>query len=447
MRTMLPGPWLVVLLVASIVLIVLANIRLHIHIFLVLLLAGYLMGIMAGMDPVRTIETITSGFGDTLRSIGIVITLGCVVSLFLERSGAVYVMADAVLRLVGEARAVLAVSLMGFVVSIPVFCDSGFVILSPLAKALAKRLKYSATVFGIALSTGLYATHCLVPPTPGPVACAGLLGADLGLVILLGLICTVPAMLAGLWYATRIAKRYYVEPEVELSYEETRERFKTLPSTTRAFLPIVVPILLICAGSIAGATLDEGVLLTTFRFVGDPVTALLAGLGFAFALVPRNREASLGWVEEGLTMAASIVFITGAGGAFGTVLRETGTGAYLGDVLSGYRLWLLLPFLISALLKTAQGSSTVALVTTPTIVGPILPSLGLASPVGLALTVLAIGAGAMVVSHVNDSYFWVVTKLSGIEDVGVGYRTQTLATLIEGAAAMIAVLVLGAILL
>jgi GntP family gluconate:H+ symporter len=170
-------------------------------------------------------------------------------------------------------------------------------------------------------------------------------------------------------------------------------------------------------------------------------------LGFAFALVPPSREASLDWVEKGLTMAASIVFITGAGGAFGAVLRETGMGTYLGEALSGYQLWLLLPFMISALLKTAQGSSTVALITTPTIVGPVLPSLGLTSPVGLALTVLAIGAGAMVVSHVNDSYFWVVTKLTGIEDVSIGYRTQTMATLVEGTAAMAVVLVLGAILL
>jgi GntP family gluconate:H+ symporter len=444
---MLPGPWLVVLLIASIAFIILVNVKLHLHIFLVLLLASYLVGLIAGIGPVKTVEIIAVGFGSTLKSIGIVIIFGCIIAAFLEGSGAIYVMADAVLRFVGKARSVLATSLMGFIVSIPVFCDSGFVVLSPLAKAMAKRLKYSATVFGVALSTGLYATHCLVPPTPGPIACAGLIGADLGLVIALGLICSVPALFAGLWYATRIAKRYYIEPKIEITYEEAKRRFKKLPSTYKSFLPIVVPIILICLRSFAKMSLPAGALLTFFDFIGDPITALFIGLGFAFALVPPSKEVATGWVERGFFIAAVIVFITGAGGAFGAMLEETGIGTYLGEALVRYHLWLFLPFLIAALLKTAQGSSTVALITTPAIVEPMLPSLGLTSPVALALTVLAIGSGAMVVSHANDSYFWVTTRLTGIDDVSVGYKTQTAATFVEGTASIIMVLILGAILL
>jgi GntP family gluconate:H+ symporter len=169
---MLSGVWLVVLLIAAIAFLIVANVKLKLHIFLVLLLTSYIVGILSGIGPIETTETIASGFGATMKAIGIVILFGCIIGVILERSGAVFVMANAVIRFVRRGRSVLATSILGYIVSIPVFCDSGFVILSPLAKAMAKRLKYSATVFGIPLSVGLYSTHCLVPPTPGPIACA-----------------------------------------------------------------------------------------------------------------------------------------------------------------------------------------------------------------------------------------------------------------------------------
>jgi len=444
---MLAGPWLVVLLIASIIFIIVMNVKFKLHIFLVLLLTSYLVGLLAGMGPVETVDTIAAGFGSTMKSIGIVILFGCIIAVILERSGGIFVMADAVLRVVGKTRSVLATSIIGFMVSIPVYCDSGFVILSPLAKAMAKRLKYSATVFGIALSTGLYATHCLVPPTPGPIACTGIIGADLGLVIVLGLVVSVPAVLAGLWYATRVANKYYIEPKVEVSHEEIKAKYKRLPSTARSFMPIVVPITLICTRSVASMILPDGALLGFFNFIGHPITALFVGVGFAFTLVPFSKEVIGDWVEKGLLTAAVIIFITGAGGSLGAVLRGSGIGGYLGEVLSSYHLWLFLPFIIAAVLKTAQGSSTVSLITTPAIVAPMLPALGLTTPVALALVVLAIGAGSMVVSHANDSYFWVATRFTGIDDVGLGYKTQTMATLVEGVAAMAAVAVLGAVLI
>jgi len=444
---MISGAWIIGLLIAAILFIILVNVKTKLHIFLVLLLASYFVGLASGMDPGRVVDTIASGFGGTLKSIGIVILFGCVIATFLEKSGAIFSMVDAVLKFVGRARAALAVSLTGFIVSIPVFCDSGFVILSPIARGIARALKKSSVIFGVALSTGLYATHCLVPPTPGPIACAALLEADLGLVIALGLIVSIPAMLAGLWYATRKTGKYYVEPKIETTEEDIKKRFKKLPSAFKSFIPIVVPIILICARSVVLMVLSEGPIYAFFNFLGHPITALFIGVAFAFTLVPPSKEVAAKWVERGLMLGAIIIFITGAGGAFGAILRESGVGSYIGESLAGLHLWLFLPFLISAMLKTAQGSSTVALITTPAIVGPMLPALGLTSPVALALTVLAIGAGSMVVSHVNDSYFWVVTRFTGITDVSVGYRTQTVATFVEGMAAIVTILILGAILI
>lgn len=445
---MLSGPSLLMLLVAAIAFIILANVKAKLHIFLVLLLASYIVGIVAGLGPVNTVNTIAEGFGGTLKSIGIVILLGCIIAVILERAGAISVMADAVLGLVGKTRSVLATSLMGYVISIPVFCDSGFVILSPLSKAMAKRTSASAVTYGVALSTGLYATHCLVPPTPGPVAAAGQLNAELGLVIPLGLLVSIPAVIAGLWYANWIGKRIYVEPKSETGDDSSRVGIREgQPSPLRSFLPIVVPIILICLGSIGNIVLERGSLLEFLSFIGSPITALFVGVGLALTLVPLKKEVLTGWIESGLIMAAVIIFITGAGGAFGKVLGASGIGDYLGEILASYSVWLFLPFAVSALLKTAQGSSTVAMVTTPAIIGPMLPEMGLTSPVALALVVLAIGAGAMVVSHANDSYFWVVTRFTGIEDVTIGYKTQTMATFLEGMAAITAIMVLGAILL
>jgi GntP family gluconate:H+ symporter len=273
------------------------------------------------------------------------------------------------------------------------------------------------------------------------------IGADLGLVIIPGLIASAPAVFAGLWYATKVASRYHVEPKVGISYEDIKRKYKKLPSTFKSFMPILAPMLLICLRSVVLMILPEGVLLTFFNFIGHPITALFIGIGFVFTLVPLHKEVISEWIERGLMTVAIILFITGAGGSLGMVLKETSIGSYLGEVLAKYPLWLFLPFIISAALKTSQGSSTVSLITTPAIVAPILPALELTSPVALALVVLAIGAGSMIVSRANDSYFWVVTRFTGIEDVSVGYRTQTMATLVEGIAAMIAVAILGLILI
>lgn len=429
---MVQGPMLLVILVAAIVFIIYMTAKVNMHAFLVLLLASFGVGILSGMPLIEVVNTVTSGFGGILSYIGIVIIAGTIIGTILEKSKGTLTMANTVLGWVGEAKSALAMSITGAIISIPVFCDSGFVILSSLNKSLAKKAKISMSTMAVALSTGLYATHTLVPPTPGPIAAAGNLGADLGLVIMFGVVVSIPAILAGYLWATKFASRYWVDADIEI---DDGENDVNLPSVFDSFAPIVVPILLITLKSIAefpANIFGTGNIKTFLVFIGDPTVALLLGVFIAFRLLPSfDKEYISGWVGKGMVNAATIIMITGAGGAFGQVLKSTPIGSYLGEVLSVYNLGIFLPFIIAAALKTSQGSSTVAIITTSALLAPMLPSLGLDGSVAKALVVMSIGAGAMTVSHANDSYFWVVSQFSNM-DTDIAYKTYTTATLVQG---------------
>ncbi|MCB0638562.1 MAG: GntP family permease, partial [Lewinella sp.] len=388
---------------------------------------------------------VNEGFGATIGSIGIIIIAGVVIGTFLERSGGAYALAQRLLRLIGPKRLHGAMAFIGYVVSIPVFADSGFIIMSSLNKALTKQAGLSLAGTAIALSVGLTATHTMVPPTPGPIAAAGILEADLGTVILIGLITSSLALLVTVIFVKRLGRRFYIDPAPELDDAAVAERLREAPSPVLAFLPIVVPIILIVLRSFADyptQPLGTGWLATWCIHLGNPVVALLIGMLLAF-LLPRRWDRQLlstsGWVGEALTSAAIIILITGAGGAFGKVLQTSDLGALLEDHVAGLGLGLWLPFLVAAAMKTAQGSSTVALITTASIVAPLLPGLGLEDATGRALVVIAIGAGSAVVSHANDSFFWVVTQLSHM-DVRQGYRLQSVGT---GLLGFIAIIVLS----
>lgn len=452
---MVQGPILLVILGVSILFIVLATAKFKLHPFLVLIFAAYGVAFASGMNVLDIGATIRTGFGGILAYIGIVIILGTIIGKILEKSGAAVVMADTVLKVVGEKRPGLAMSIIGYIVSIPVFCDSGFVILNSLKKSLIKRSKASAVMMSVSLATGLYATHTLVPPTPGPIAAAGNLGLEnqLGLVIMVGIGVSIITMLAGHAWAVIAGKKYKSAEDsekIEMDYDEIRKTYGELPSTFKAFAPILIPILLISLGSIGSfptLPFGDGVFYTLVVFLGKPINALIIGLFFAASLLPSfNKETLTGWVGEGLKDAATIIMITGAGGAFGAVLKATPIGDYLGTSLSTLSIGILAPFIIAAALKTAQGSSTVALVATSALIAPLLPALGLATVFGKVLTVMAIGAGAMTVSHANDSFFWVVAEFSGM-DVATAYKSQTMATLIQGIATIIVVSILAVLFL
>ncbi|MFC1739128.1 GntP family permease [Planctomycetota bacterium] len=439
---------LIIILLLSILFIVISTSKFQFHPFLALLFAAVGFGLFARMPLPEIVNAINEGFGNTIGSIGIVIIAGVIIGTFLEHSGGAFAMAQKILKVIGEKHVPLAMSIIGYIVSIPVFADSGFVILTPLNKALSKEAKISLAVSAIALASGLMVTHCLVPPTPGPIAAAGILGADLGLVILLGLVVSAFALVVGWLFATKIASKTYIDPNPEISQQELQERIKHAPSAFKSFIPIVAPIFLIVLKSISDfptQPFGNGFLKSSLSFVGAPVIALLIGVLLAFLLPKKlNRQmlSTTGWVGKSLVGAAIIIMITGAGGSFGMVLRKSPIADVIGDFLSDSNLGIWLPFIISAAMKTAQGSSTVALITTASLMAPLMESLGLETEISKALVVLSIGAGSLVVSHANDSFFWIFTQMTRM-DVKTGYRLHTLNTLILGVTSAVIIWVIS----
>ncbi|GAB4309745.1 GntP family permease [Pseudothermotoga lettingae] len=444
--------WSVVLLLLTIIFIVVSTVRWKLHPFLALIFAAFIYGLLSGMKLADIISSITAGFGGTVSSIGIVIVAGTIIGFFLEKSGGAFTMAESVLKLTGRKNVPLAMSIIGYIVSIPVFCDSGFVIINPLNKALTKRAGMSLAVSAIALSLGLYATHTMVPPTPGPVAAAGILNADLGVVILWGLLVSIPAMLVGWLFAMKFGSKIKIDPDPELTEEEINKRMKEAPTATSAFMPIVVPIILIVLKSISDfptKPFGDGGFRNFIGFIGNPVTALVIGILIAF-LLPKKLDKEMlsmsGWVGQAVLNAGIIILITASGGAFGKVLQNSGIANVIGQNLAKANLGMWLPFIVAAAIKTAQGSSTVAIITTASLLAPLMEPLGLTSTVAKALAVVAIGAGSMVVSHANDSYFWVVTQFSKM-DVKTGYKLQTFGTFIEGITAAVIVWLISLVVL
>ena len=437
--------WLAILLLLSIVFIILSTARWGLHPFLALLLAAFGYGILRGKMPLEDVaKSVNFGFGDTVGRIGIVILAGSIIGTFLEKSGGARKLAKRVLTLVGYRNVPLAMGIIGYIVSIPVFCDSGFVILAPLTKALSRKAKASLAASAIALSLGLYATHTMVPPTPGPIGAAGILKADLGLVILWGLLVALVALGAGWLFAVLVAARTPIDLESQPDAPEVAGSGTEGPSAFKTVVPILLPLVLIVLKSISDLPshpFHQGGAAGFISFIGQPVVALLLGVFFAFLLpkkLTREMLSTTGWVGEGIVAASIIIVVTACGGAFGEVLKKSG----IADVVTQYlgtstSLSLFLPFAIAAALKTAQGSSTVAMITTAGIMLPLLEPLGLSGPTARALTVVTIGAGSMVVSHANDSYFWVVTGFSKMT-VKQGYKLQTVGTLVQGCVSIVA---------
>lgn len=435
---------LIVLLILAVAFIVVSTTKFKLHPFLALIFAAIGFGLLSGMPFAEIVNSVNSGFGDIVGHIGLVIVIGCIIGTFLEESGGAYVMAQGIVRLAGKKRVPLAMLIVGCFISIPVYADSGFVILSPLNKAITKKSGISLACTAIALSLGLTITHCLVPPTPGPVAATAILGADLGLVILVGLIVSVFVAAESYFFVTRYASRTYIDPDPDGEITVEEDDAKDKPSALRSFLPVVVPLVLIVFKSISdfpGAPFGEGVAASVLRFIGEPVIALIIGMILSFFLPKKfDREllSTTGWVGKSLTSAAVIIMITAAGGSFGMILRNSGIAGILGESLAGANVGIWLPFIIAAALKSAQGSSTVAIVTTASLIAPMMEALGFVSPVGKALAVMSLCSGAMVMSHVNDSFFWVVTQLSGM-NVKTGCKLHGLGTLLGGLTAMLVV--------
>lgn len=456
------GIALIITFVIAIAVMILAISKWNVHPFLALMGVSLLLAIVIGL-PLKDIPgVIGSGFSGIFSSIGIVIILGALIGTILEKTGAALKLAEMVVRLVGRKHPQLAMELMGWVVSIPVFCDSGFVILDPIRKALRKKTQFSSVAMTVALSAGLYTSHVLIPPTPGPIAAAGTLGIgdNLFMVIVIGAIVSIPSLVIAYFYANYIGKKVQSgedlgEEEEGVDYDTLLKSFGDLPNGLLSLAPILMPILAMALGSLSAALKWKGAMAGFLAFIGTPIIALTIGLLFGILLLVQRSEMKHfnTMTTETLKVVGPILFITAAGGVLGKVIASAGFVAFMQEhatVLAAVGIFF--PFLISAILKTAQGSSTVAITTTAGIMGSIAESssmmtaLGLASPMAAVLTVMAIGAGSMTVSHANDSYFWVVTNFGKLKPED-GYKTQTMVTLLQGLASIIFIWLFSLILL
>ncbi len=462
-RKLMTGvPFLIVFVLAIVVMILLIS-KYNIHAFLSILLISVVLGLIGGIplnDIVAEDGTTTKGiasvvgegFSGTFSSIGIVIIFGALIGTILEKTGAAIKLSDMVIKLVGKKHPDLAIMLMGWVVSIPVFCDSGFVILNPIRKAMVKRTNVSGVTMATALSVGLYASHVFIPPTPGPIAAAATLGVGdyLLTVMLFGTIASIPAMIGGLLYARHIGKKIKSSEDINLeedvkTYEELVAEYGELPSGFMSLAPIIVPIILMALSNISKILKWSGAASNVIVFLGTPIIALAVGVIFAiFILVQKNSFKDLyEHTQSTLKVAGPILFVTAAGGVLGKVIANTSLVEFITENANIFQsIGIFFPFIIAAILKSAQGSSTVAITTAAGILAPLLPALGFTTPAHAALVVIAIGAGAMTVSHANDSYFWVVTNFGGMTPEQ-GYKTQTMATLVEGVCSMIGVFIIS----
>lgn len=411
---MVEGNMLIVIFILSLAALFFAILKLKIEPFLSLIGVALLTAIALGFPLTEIPSVIASGFGNTLIGVGILIGLGVIFGQFLGVSGAIEKIAQAVLRVFGVKKSAAGLSLTGIAVSIPVFFDAAFVILSGLVRSLSKKTGISIVTFSTALGIGLIVSHSMIAPTPGPLVVAENTGSDLGLFILYGLICAIPAAIVGGYlYGTFIGKKIHAVPEDdEVTATQTQAEQVNKPkkeiSTGLSFFMLGLPILLILLNTVTDLWLDEGPLSNFLGFIGDKNVALFISVIVALIVLrPYINVPYSNLYEEAINSAGMIILVTGAGGAFGAVINQSGIGDYLIATMQSWSIPVfLLAFIFSQILRASLGSATVALVTTSTILGPMAVELGV-SPVLLGL---AICAGAIGLSLPNDSGFWVVNK-------------------------------------
>ncbi|WP_422448438.1 GntP family permease [Thermoanaerobacterium sp. DL9XJH110] len=443
---MVTGPVLLVIFSIAIIFVLVSIIKFRLNPFLALLLTALLTAFLTGMPIAKIPSVMAEGFGSTLKGIGIVIGLGIILGHILAEAGATEQIANSLLRVVGVKNSPLAINITGFLVSIPVFFDAAFVILISLIKQISKKTETSLITFVTALAVGLIVTHAVVIPTPGPVTVASNMGVNMGIFTLYAIIVSIPASLVGGWlYGLYLGKKYpYVKEEVEqeLAYQdEGAVKNMKRPSGALSLFVLLLPIIMILLGTIMSIALPKDSAASAFfSFIGDKNIALLIGVFVGiFAMKPYLTEPLENIIAKAAASAGMILLITGAGGSLGNIINNSGIGKYIVDTLSNMHISVIfLAFILSQVLRAAQGSTTVALVTTSSILGPIVGQLGV-SPV---LVGLAICSGGIGLSLPNDSGFWVVNRFSNF-DVKKTMQSWTIGGTIAGIVGFIMVLLLS----
>ena len=411
-------------------LIILGISKFKLHPSLVLFLAALILGFLLQIPIKQNIFIIFKGLFGIVKNLGLLIIFGIIIGVLLEKSGGTHSLARGILKYLKRIPLPYAISLIGYLVSIPVFCDAAFVILSNLNKTLSKQGKIPITGLTVALSTGLFAPHVMVPPTPGPLAAAFNLKLDnLFLLVLFGSFFAFILVLIGATYANFLIKKKGVNSnDIIFTKYETRNT----PSFGQAILPIVAPIFLLSFGPISNFTSNNQVIIQIANMISNPIFALGIGMIFTFHLIKKNRKKTIVYsFKESFKKAVPILLITGMGGGLGKVIQTISFEDYFTNLSFNNSFGLLIPFLIAAFLKTAQGSSTVAIITSSSICLPLLPLIGLETELGKVWIIMAIGVGSMTVSHLNDSYFWIVSQMSMI-DTKTALKTHTVGTFIQG---------------
>lgn len=460
----LSGERMLVGLAIGIAILIFLVLKTKVQAFLALIICTVIVGIVGGM-PLSTItledgkafgivNSITTGFGGTLGSIGIIIGFGVMMGQLFEATGAAKRMAHTFLRLFGKKREEEALALTGFLVSIPIFCDSGFVVLAPIAKAISKATKKSIIGLGVALAAGLVITHSMVPPTPGPLGVCGIFDIDVGKFILLSLVLALPMAIACIAYARLyLSKKYYRVPNdegeiVELPYQEPDYEnafsmdVKGLPGTLESFLPLIVPIVLILINTVASALGKTEGFMEILIFLGQPIIAVGLGLLVAIFTLGRklDRHTAVTEMERGMMSAGIIMLVTGGGGALGQIIKDSGLGTYMAEGLAKTAIpIIILPLLISTAMRFIQGSGTVAMTTAASISAPIVIAAGVSPLLGA----VACCVGSLFFGYFNDSYFWVVNRTLGVSEAKDQLTIWSLTSTVAWAVGVVEVLILN----
>ena len=463
----LSGERMLIGLAIGIAVLIFLVLKTKIQAFLALIISTVVVGVIGGMPLTNiTIEvdgvektfgivnSITSGFGGTLGSIGIIIGFGVMMGQIFEVTGAAKRMAHTFLKLFGKKREEEALALTGFLVSIPIFCDSGFVVLAPIAKAISKATKKSVIGLGTALAAGLVITHSLVPPTPGPLGVCGIFGVDVGKFILLTLVLALPMAIACIAYSRLyLSKKYYRIPNeegeiVEMPYQEPNYEaafsmdMTGVPGALESFMPLIIPIILILINTVATAMGKTEGFMNVLVFLGQPIVAVGLGLIVAILTLGRSldRHEALTEMEKGMASDGIIMLVTGGGGALGQIIKDSGLGTFMAEGLAKTAIpIIILPLLIATAMRFIQGSGTVAMTTAASITAPIIAASGV-SPI---LGAVACCVGSLFFGYFNDSYFWVVNRTLGVSEAKDQLRIWSVTSTVAWAVGVVEVLILN----
>lgn len=436
---------LIIHIICAILWIIIGTSRFKIHPLVCLTIASVWVGMAAGLDFLQSLEEFTKGFGGLIGQIGLIIILGCVLGVLLEKSQAAFVLAQLIWNALGKKIPALSTTFMGYLVGIPVFCDSGFILLNPIGQNLSKTSGISPLTFSLSLAGGLYLSHILIPPTPGPLAVAGIfqLEQQLGLILLIGLIISIPVFAVVAWWANRFKRTL---PELVTVKTGTEHINKTHHSPWIPSMVILLPLLLITLGNFSRFVAQEQ-LFQLMQVVGNPIVAISIGLTLGlFALKDETGKRMAGTAfKEGIAAAGPILILTGAGAGFGAILRQTNLERVFQNLEvvegSGDVFWIFVAFGLAAFLKTAQGSSTSAMIISASIMLSIIPEALTGHHLYMTLLISSIGAGAMAVSHANDSYFWIIKEFTGLS-VKEALRSFSALSALMAATALLTILLI-----